>query len=301
MKITQGVTHRKYAAILLLFLCFAVQSFAAEKPKYVVISPVVDMFSGPSTDTDVVSQAIYGSNVAALEENNGWVKIKTIDDDYSGWVQRNALLSLGDHAPYASSGNILEVRSLMAHLYREPDLTKHAPVLTVPFETHLELLDSKANSERWMQVTLADGTHAWIQQGDVTKVDPGATKPLDIPGMVNFSKQFLGLPYTWGGRSSFGYDCSGFVQMLMRRRGYMIPRDADVQAAWNGFAPVEVQNLQAGDVLFFGSKGNITHTGMYIGNGFFIHATTHDRPIIQISELNDYWKKLLVVQRRVKQ
>jgi cell wall-associated NlpC family hydrolase len=118
--------------------------------------------------------------------------------------------------------------------------------------------------------------------------------------MVVLGKRFLGLPYTWGGRSSFGYDCSGFVQMLMRQRGYYIPRDADVQAAWSGFAPVKRAELRAGDVLFFGSEGKITHTGMYIGKGQFIHATTHDHPVIQISPLNRYWIKLLVAQRRVK-
>jgi cell wall-associated NlpC family hydrolase len=88
--------------------------------------------------------------------------------------------------------------------------------------------------------------------------------------------------------------------MLMRQRGYLIPRDADVQAAWSGFEPVKVSKLRAGDVLFFGSDGKITHTGMFIGHGKFIQATTHDHPVIQISPLDAYWRKLLVVERRVK-
>ncbi len=150
---------------------------------------------------------------------------------------------------------------------------------------------------------LPDQRIAWVQQGDVVlSMNGGAdlAPHMTIPQMVKFSHRFLGLPYTWGGTSSFGYDCSGFVQMLMRQRGYLIPRDADVQAAWSGFEPVKVSKLRAGDVLFFGGNGKITHTGMFIGHGKFIQATTHEHPVIQISKLDTYWRNLLVVERRVK-
>jgi cell wall-associated NlpC family hydrolase len=60
--------------------------------------------------------------------------------------------------------------------------------------------------------------------------------------------------------------------------------------------------LKAGDLLYFGSSPDkITHTGMYIGNGEFIHDTTHDHPMVQISRLDDQpWTKLLVACRRAK-
>jgi cell wall-associated NlpC family hydrolase len=90
--------------------------------------------------------------------------------------------------------------------------------------------------------------------------------------------------------------------MLVRQRGIMMPRDADVQANWSGVTPVERKDLQPGDLLFFGgSAAKITHTGMYIGNGEFIHDTTHTHPEVQISKLDDMpWAKLLVAARRVK-
>ncbi len=90
--------------------------------------------------------------------------------------------------------------------------------------------------------------------------------------------------------------------MVKRQRGIVMPRDADVQAAWNGVTPVERKDLQPGDLLFFGSNSaKITHTGMYIGNGEFIHDTTHDHPGVQISRLEDKpWTTLLVAARRVK-
>ena len=114
-----------------------------------------------------------------------------------------------------------------------------------------------------------------MQLGDIA-FDP---KPLAHPGDDRAGKRFLGLPYTWGGTSSFGYDCSGFTQMLCRRRGINMPRDAQPQADWSGVVPVERKDLQPGDLLYFGSSDKkITHTGMYIGDGKFINATTHETP-----------------------
>lgn len=274
----------------------------AQGTRFVVSVPVANMFSGPSSDVDVVSQAIFSTNVDEVAEQTGWVKIRTPADGYLGWVSRGDLVELHGNAAYATTGEVAEVDHLRSHLYRDPDVTTHAPLLTLPFEARLEVVQEKPGG-RWLQVRLPDGRIAWVQRGDVALSASGVAdlKPhMSIPQMVQFSRRFLGLPYTWGGSSSFGYDCSGFVQMLMRQRGYLIPRDADVQAAWIGFEPVKISELRAGDVLFFGSDGKITHTGMYIGQGKLIQATTHDHPVIQISPLDAYWRKLLVVERRVK-
>ena len=283
---------------------FLLASFVAlaQGTRFVVVAPVANMFSGPSTDVDVVSQAIFGSNVDKLAEQTGWVKIRTPEDGYTGWVSSADLAEPHENADYATTGEVAEVDQLRSHLYRDPNVTTHAPLLTLPFEARLEVVQEKP-SGRWLQVELPNKRMAWVQRGDVVLSANGGADlktHMSIAEMVQFSRRFLGLPYTWGGSSSFGYDCSGFVQMLMRQRGYLIPRDADVQAAWSGFEPVKVSELRAGDVLFFGGDGKITHTGMYIGNGKFIQATTHDHPVIQISPLNAYWRKLLVVERRVK-
>lgn len=268
-----------------------------------MVAPVANMFSHPSSDSDVVSQAIYASNVDVLDQKPGWDKIRTPIDNYTGWVAQSDLIALSGKPDYASSGEVAVVQQLYAHLYRNPDITLHAPLLTVPFETRLEVRQEKPGG-RWLRVHLPDGRSAWVQLGDVVRYSNAADIPrnaMTIPQMVDFSRRFLGLPYTWGGTSSFGYDCSGFVQMLMRQRGFSIPRDASVQADWSGFEPVSVADLRAGDLLYFGGNGKITHTGMYIGDGMFIQATVHDHPVIQISPLDAYWRKLLMAQRRVEQ
>ncbi len=274
----------------------------AQGTRFVVAVPVANMFSAPFANVDVVSQAIFSTSVDEVAEQPGWVKIRTPEDGYTGWVSSADLIKLHGGAGYATTGEVAEVEELRAHLYPDPDVTTHAPLLTLPFEARLEVEQEKPGG-RWLQVDLPDGRTAWVQRGDVALSANGGAdlKPhMSVPQMEQFSRRFLGLPYTWGGSSSFGYDCSGFVQMLMRQRGYLIPRDADVQAAWSGFEPVKVSALRAGDVLFFGGDGKITHTGMYIGDGKFIQATTHGHPVIQISPLDAYWRKLLVVERRVK-
>jgi gamma-D-glutamyl-L-lysine dipeptidyl-peptidase len=272
----------------------ALALFAAALPNAVVLQPVANMYSKPSEDTDVVSQAIYGANVSMLEEQAGWAHVRTADD-YTGWIPLSALRP---GPPFAVKGRVAEVQSLFAHLYREASVTRHAPLLTVPFETRLEVVAEPDDNHRWMEVRLPDDRSGWIQTGDVAF----DVKPLTIPEMLAFSHRFLGLPYTWGGTSSFGYDCSGFTQMLERRRGIYMPRDAQPQADWSGVVPVERKDLAPGDLLYFGSSAkHITHTGMYLGEGKFIDATAHDTPTVRIDDLNEaYWTKLLVAARRVK-
>ena len=273
-------------------------------PSDVVVKPVANMYSAPTEAADVVSQAIYGSSVVPLEERGEWVKVRT-PDDYTGWMLLACLRrDQTDGHTYASTGKVARVTSLFANVYSQPSVTKNAPLLTLPFEARLEMVAEQEidvgprSSREWVQVRLPNEQLAWIAQGDV-EFDP---QPIGVLGTIELAKRFLGLTYLWGGTSTFGFDCSGFTQMLVRQRGIVMPRDADLQAAWEGATPVPRNKLRAGDLLFFGaSPDRITHTGMYIGHGKFIQDTTHGHPGVQISRLADpHWTKLLVACRRLK-
>jgi hypothetical protein len=291
-------THLPRRLALAFFLSSVALAQGAMQSR-TVIQPVLNMYSTATTDADVVSQAIYGTTVTVLEEKDGWAQIQT-PDQYKGWIETAGLLPSRPGVPYASGNNVVQVRSLFAHIYREQSVTRHAPMLTVPFETRLEVaaLPDPSKPGRWLTVLLPDGRQGMIQTGDVQT----AGHPLSIDQTIALSRKFLGLPYTWGGTSSYGYDCSGFMQMLVRQRGKLMPRDADIQAAWSGLLSVERDQLQPGDLLYFGSSvKKITHTGMYIGDGKFIDATTHETPMVRIDDLNEpYWTKLLVAARRLK-
>ncbi len=92
-------------------------------------------------------------------------------------------------------------------------------------------------------------------------------------GIVNLARQFLGVPYVWGGSSPNGFDCSGFVQYVYAQQGISLPRTADIQAT-AGY-PVDKADLQPGDLVFFaGDYVNISHVGIYVGDGKMIHAST---------------------------
>jgi cell wall-associated NlpC family hydrolase len=143
-----------------------------------------------------------------------------------------------------------------------------------------------------------ESDQTWIARGDL-RFEPSRLTAAELPA---FSKRFLGLPYLWGGTSTFGYDCSGFVQMLYRRLGVLLPRDSQAQADWRGLAPVGRKHLRRGDLLYFGSSDRqITHAGMYLGRGTFISATVHEHPVVRIDRLDDpFWDKLFVAARRLK-
>ncbi len=270
---------------------------AQSASEFIVKVPVADMHSAPSEDSDVVSQGILSNEVTVLEVNGDWAKVRT-NDQYTGWMPLNVMVPKTGAPTYGGSGTMAQVTSMFAHIYRETDVTKHQPLITAPFESRLAVVGEMNGDERWLKVQLPDGAIGYVQRGDVTL----APRTLTIPESIDLAKHFLGLPYTWGGSSSYGYDCSGFTQMLVRSRGIIMPRDADLQAAWNGVMTIKRDELKPGDLLFFGSgPDHITHTGMYIGNGEFIHSTTHDHPVVQISRLDDQpWTRLLVATRRVK-
>lgn len=286
-----------FAAVLLSTCTVALAQKSVSGGDFVVSKPVIDMFTHATSDSSVTSQALYGTGVLSLERQGEWVKIRTADA-YTGWVSAAGLHSESS-SPYAPEAEAVRVTGLSANIYREPDVTQHGPLLQLPWESRLQAVPDAANhNDRWLRVRLVDGQTGWVQRGDVAALTP----PLSIDESLQLARRFLGVTYTWGGVSAFGFDCSGFTQMLVRQRGIEMPRDASVQAAWDGVIPVERKDLKPGDLLFFGSSAShITHTGMYLGDGEFIHDTTHGHPGVQVSRLDDMpWTRLFVAARRVK-
>jgi cell wall-associated NlpC family hydrolase len=171
---------------------------------------------------------------------------------------------------------------LTAHVFGIKD-TEHGPIKTLPYGSKLQVLD--ATDARWLRISMPDGKEGFIQKGDVV-AEPQLSKKEDL---VQFSQKFLGLPYTFGGRSSFGYDCSGFVQMLYSQIGINLQRDARQQILDKRFRTISLNDLEPGDILFFGkTEHKIAHEGMYIGEGRFIQSgVRNNTPWIRVSLLSD--------------
>lgn len=241
-----------------------------------VNEPVVDMRELASYESKIVSQALFAEPVIVQEGVEGWLRIET-PDGYSGWVVSTSVINLRE--PYLTT---MQTSRLKAHIYHLKD-TEYGPIKSLPFGSKLQVLDE--TDHRWLKIALPDGRECFIQKGDVMTLEMSLTKPL----LPSLSEQFLNLPYTWGGRSSFGYDCSGFVQMLYSRIGITLPRDANQQILDNRFKVVNLDELEPGDLIFFGrSEQKINHVGMSIGRGQFVHATVaENQPWIRISHLTD--------------
>lgn len=115
--------------------------------------------------------------------------------------------------------------------------------------------------------------------------------------LVRTARRFLGVPYRWGGEDKGGFDCSGLTMVSYRLNGLNLPRNS--RAQFDAGRTVARQSLQEGDLVFFATQGGrrVTHVGMYIGNGEFIHAPRSGQTVRVASLSSNYFKKTFVGAR----
>ena len=315
-------------------LVLARQKLAGAR-RAVVVTPVADLMERPEAESPLADQALFGDSVEivqTIQEPAGdcalpggrFLLIETAAH-YRGYIQ---VLSLGpwpEPAPPYRSGALWRVVSRFTNVYPQPDLTRSNPLIVLPLGVAVRPV--RQVSERWVEVALPDGRHGFAQRGDLqNEPQPPA---LNSACIVEQALLHEGSPYLWGGRSTYGIDCSGLVSNAYGACGVTVPRDAHQQFEWEAMRPVgppvaeTIRELQAGDLLFFVSadappvsaqspadqpagkppgKPKITHVGVYIGDGQFIHATTSERPTVHKSELREAgWLKRWAGTRRHQQ
>ena len=115
--------------------------------------------------------------------------------------------------------------------------------------------------------------------------------------IVAEAKKYLGVPYVWAGSSPNGFDCSGYTQYVARACGISINRTAANQ--WKNGTYVAKEDLQPGDLVFFANtyKAGISHVGIYVGNGEFLHAANEG--IAYGSLDSDHWTSHYYGARRL--
>jgi cell wall-associated NlpC family hydrolase len=106
--------------------------------------------------------------------------------------------------------------------------------------------------------------------------------------IVDTAKQYLGVPYVWGGSTPSGFDCSGLTQYVFRAHGINLPRTTKEQ--WTVGKSISKSQLEIGDLVFFANTytSGISHVGIYVGDNQFIHASSSKGVIIS-SLSNTYW------------
>jgi cell wall-associated NlpC family hydrolase len=277
---------------LLLAAGILLQAAAAPAAPAVVVVALENMYATPDEGAEVVSQATLGQAVDVLGTSGTFARVRT-PDLYEGWLPRSAVSLYADGATprYARTGRVVEVTSLMAYLYGDPDVSTARPRTSAPLATRLEVA-ADGPGEDWVTVRLPSGDRAYVQAGDVRAVDLEAPPPRGSPDEVlATARRFLGAPYLWGGMTVHGIDCSGLVSRVYYANGVVLPRDADLQFDSPALVPVERGALQPADLVFFGRGPKaITHVGLYVGDGRFISATTHGVPAVHEDRLDDpHW------------
>lgn len=150
---------------------------------------------------------------------------------------------------------------------------------------------------KYAAVLLPDGRQGWMLRSELmgesewrasgcdlrsAQMRPAASETVALPEkladadrvrakLVSYARGFLGVPYFWGGMTPKGFDCSGLVRMVYLRYGLLLPRNASQMARLG--REVKADKMQPGDLIFFGLNGRVTHVGMYIGDGHFIHSS----------------------------
>ncbi len=287
-----------FSGILIVLFGF---SLMAQEKYGVVIKSVENMHRNPDEMSEVVSQAIIGTNVKILKmekkDEKEWFYIET-PDTYKGWMETKSIRIYKEgEEHYATKGKVFEVESLIAYIYRVEDVTKHKPLTFATISATLEVGDC---GERWCEIKLPSWEKGWIQKGDGFIRDAEEKRRLSVDKMIEQAMRFIGIPYLWGGKTPLGLDCSGFAQLVFKLAGVELLRDAYMQFDQSDLEKVEKGKEKKGDLVFFGREGGrVSHVGIMINEKEFINATTHEKPAVQISNLYEpYWKKIYRGARR---
>ena len=238
---------------------------------------LANLRQGPSTSTPVVSQVRNGALLYTIGFNCGWYKV--VYDGATAYI-RSDLVDLIS----ASFGTEKDTVSFLEPASGSTGMTQEGSEGAAPQETQ-----NPADSD-----STQDGDEDFYTE------DAAENVPSEGEIIAATARQYLGCDYVYGGSSPSGFDCSGFTQYVMRLCGHSINRGAGGQVR-NG-EPVSRSDLQPGDLVFFSEAftiDDVSHVGLYIGNGQFIHAENPSTGVVITSLTGSWYDARYVGARRV--
>lgn len=220
-----------------------------------------------STESRIATMVPFGETYYVNKENDGWAHIM-IDEQESGFVSKD-YITIERKYNYAVSIEEEQAKLAAEKAAREAQVRQEESLRREQESSKKAAAESKATSSKTSTST-------------VKATASSSSKGQQI---ANYAKQFVGNRYVYGGTSlTNGADCSGFVQSIYRQFGYSLTRVSADQARTAGRV-VGLGELQAGDLIFYGSGGGINHVAIYIGDGQVVHAS-NARDGIKISSYN---------------
>jgi hypothetical protein len=233
---------------------------------YIATEAVIPLRSSPSESSEMVSQILFGERLTGGEVKGNWVFVKNEDDGYEGWLTKYMVVEIPEHLAKRKTENLFVCQQGIflkevagAELY-------------LPMGARLPVGDSWEKNGQ-----LKIGERTW------DKPDMGLISAHPANDPLAIAQAFLNVPYLWGGRSSYGIDCSGLTQFAFRVCNRFLPRDSGQQ--WREGEQVSWEVRQPGDLAFFTKKNEtkVTHVGLIMHGNEIIHASGR----VRIDELKE--------------
>lgn len=288
--------------------------FQLTKTDGTVTGSGVNIRAEATTSSNVLGSVNVGDTLTAVGRNDGWYQVEFngqeayISKDYLSGDYLSSLTVIGSADPQITQA-AAEVKYAVVTSQSGLNLRKEAStnsiVLTVlPYGT---VVDVDRQGTEWVRVITEDGLKGYVS-ADYVSVRSGeepsrGSSASSAKGeeIISYAKQFIGTPYVWGGTNlNTGVDCSGFVYAVFRDFGISLNRSSSSMAS-NGVA-VSKSDLQAGDLVFFNTGGDstISHVGIYMGDGNYIHSTDGAAYGVTVTSLSSsYSANTYVTARRV--
>lgn len=248
----------------------------------VVNNSVSNLRSAPKHSGELATQVLLGMPLKVLKKENSWYLVQT-PEDYIAWVDGGGiqLMNSEQFENWKSDDKIIYL-DVYGNAYSQSN--KNADKVTDLVAG--DILKLNGEKDGFFSVEYPDGRKAFIYKPEAKLFSDwvNSLNPTQET-LVTTAKEFLGLPYLWGGTSTKGVDCSGFTKTIYLLNGVVIPRDAS-QQVYSGILVDSTRNfdvLLPGDLLFFGRPKNgdkpqkVVHVGMWIGNNEYIHSSEHVR------------------------
>lgn len=227
----------------------------AEGKNLHITAPVCVLKREPDDSAAIDSQLLYGERFVAYGEKDQWLWGQAPRDHYVGWIRKSVVAEGHLDATH-------QVMSRGTFLYTEADM-KSQPVMKIPMASRLVVTD---------RVTVRDTDYLKTSRGWLIKKH-ARTLSKSARDFVMVGESMLGMTYLWAGRSTFGLDCSGLVQLAMQMAGIAVLRDTDMQETSIGeaveLAP-DLSGLKRGDLIFWPG-----HVGMMRDSENILHANGH--------------------------
>lgn len=252
----------------------------AEKPWALVTLSSVNIRTEPSHAAEFGTQGLMGTPVKVLDKEGGWYRVQT-PDNYIAWVDAAAIARKTDREmqDWREARRYIYT-DYLGHVYASPDEKNPAVVSDIVLgcivQPVAEGKGKSRNNKRYLEVALPDGRTGFVKRSEVTDLAEWSHRPLVPENVEKTARTMMGVPYLWGGTSVKGVDCSGFVKTSYFANGVIIARDASQQALiGERLDPKDWPAFELGDLIFFGNPktGRVTHVGMYLRGGQYIHSS----------------------------